>query len=63
MMMAMVGLTDLRLDPAYTSTERYNSLLAITVFGILVSFPFVMALIYIFKLKSSIILPDPHDDM
>lgn len=63
LMMAIIGLTDLRLDSSYTLTERYNSLLGIAVFGILIAFPFVMALIYMVKLKSAIILPDPQDDM
>lgn len=63
LMMSMVGLTDLRLDSEYTLTERYNSLLAIAIFGILIAFPFVIASLYWLKLKSSIILPDPNDDM
>jgi hypothetical protein len=63
MMMAMIGLTDLRLGSSFTYAEQYNSLLTVFVFIVLVSFPFVITLIYCIHIRSSQILPDPHDGM
>lgn len=63
MMMAMIGLTDLRLGPSYTHAEHYNSMLTLCVFIVLVSYPFVITLIYGILFRSSEILPDPNDEM
>ena len=63
MMMAVIALTDLRLDMTHTVTEQYNSILAIIIFTILLAFPFLIILLYCRKFKSTLILPDPNDEM
>ena len=63
MMMAVIALTNLRLDMTHTVAEQYNSILAIIIFTILLAFPFVIILLYCHKFKSALILPDPNDEM
>jgi hypothetical protein len=59
----MIGLTDLRLGSDWSLTERYNSLLVVIMFPLLLIYPFGMAVLYWKKIGRAVPLPDLDDRM
>jgi hypothetical protein len=53
----------LRLSKEHTASEKFCSSLAIILFANTWVFPFVMLILYIVKIRSSIPLPDLKDEM
>ena len=48
---SFIGSNDLRLDSSYSTTEIYNSVLAIVVMTLTVAFPFILFIVLNFKLR------------
>jgi hypothetical protein len=60
---SIIQITDLRLEPHFTSTEKFCSVLAIIILITYLLLTPVLVIVYIIRIRSSKPLPDLDDQM